>query len=180
MQSARWGGLRGEGSAEPAPPRSARGLRRSAWEETEGLTEVYLCPRTSEALDALKDSVAELFESRTDEDGKKAAMLNKAREGFCIPLLPAAAPGPATAAAPAPAGAAAPTYTGIPPQESRGPSSTITALPNPRRAAIDRGVVTNDFGIWWQMLPRCLALPTLDSGLDFGLMSHTNLCLLAN
>ena len=51
----------------------------------EGLKEVYLCPHTEEALDAIKDVVLDLFKNRHDEDGERQDMFDSVCAGLGVP-----------------------------------------------------------------------------------------------
>ena len=92
--------------------------------------EVYLCPHSEEALEAVQSVVLGTVQSKRDDDGRKQEMLECASRAFDMPV-------PSGPDAPA---AGAQGYNGILPQHTRGPSPTHTDVPNPEKASRDHGV----------------------------------------
>ena len=143
--------------------------------------EVFLCPHTHDVSAALQGTIWEMLRTRNYHDGNKEDVLQRALR--CLSALPppqalGRGDGDAQGDLPAGSGDGKDQYPGILPHQTRGPRATISGVPDPAKAADERGVMHNQVGPWWWIVPRFPPLPSIANGTDLTRMSHADLLML--
>ena len=125
------------------------------------LSDVYLCPHSQEASQAIRREIIEAMQARSEEEAEQARQ-----------ILNTAIPMPASAAGEARPGR-------VTPQDTQGPRPSSYADLDPEQAAQRHGV-HGAVGAWWAMIPRAPPEPMIDLSLTFTDMSHPQLCRLVH